>query len=170
LLEGKNVNLRIAEKDDVFLIMGWWGDVQYMGEYQDAMTKTHPELEKIMLENTIFFIIEKQDGVKIGHIAGWMIGRTMEIGFAMIPSERGKGYGTEAIQLMVDHLFLKKNVVRIQVTTDVRNVASQKALEKVGFVKEGIMRKYFYAKGNYRDHFLYSILREEWKEPKLNGR
>jgi len=167
LLEGKNVNLRIAEKDDVFLIMGWWNDQQYMGEYQDVMTKTLPEFEKIMLENTIFYIIEKKDGVKIGHIAGWMIGRTMEMGFALIPSERRKGYGTEAIQLMVDHLFLTKNVVRIQVTTDSRNVASQRALEKVGFVKEGTMRKYFYAEGNYRDHFLYSILREEWKEPKI---
>ncbi len=166
LLEGKNINLRIAEKDDVFLIMGWWSDTQYMGEYQDVMTKTQPELEKIMLENTIFFIIEK-DRVKIGHIAGWMIGKTMEMGFALIPIERGKGYGTEAIQLMVDHLFLTKDIVRIQVTTDVKNVMSQRALEKVGFVKEGTMRKYFYAKGNYRDHFVYSILREEWKEPKI---
>ncbi|MDI6904363.1 MAG: hypothetical protein QMD13_02565 [Candidatus Bathyarchaeia archaeon] len=49
LLEGKNVNLRIAEKDDVFLITGWWGDTQYMGEYQDVMTKTLPELEKLCL-------------------------------------------------------------------------------------------------------------------------
>jgi|Deesub1362B_J571_1020462.scaffolds.fasta_scaffold00654_6 diamine N-acetyltransferase len=167
LLEGKNINLRIAEKDDVLLIMRWWSDMQYMGEYQDVMNKTQPELEKIMLENTIFFIIEKKDGVKIGHINGWMLGRTMEIGFALTPSERGKGYGTEAIQLMVDHLFLTKDIVRIQATTDVKNVASQRALEKAGFVKEGTMRKYFYAKGNYTDHFLYSILREEWKEPKI---
>lgn len=167
MLEGKNVNLRIAEKDDVFLVMGWWGDAQYMGEYQDVMTKTLLEFEKIVLENTIFYIIEKKNGVKIGHIAGWMIGRTMAIGFALIPSERGKGYGTEAIQLMVDHLFLTKDVVRIQVTTDVRNLTSQRALEKSGFVKEGTMRKYFYAKGDYRDHFLYSILREEWIEPKI---
>ena len=141
-----------------------------MGEYQDVTTKTPQELRKIVLENTIFYIIEKKDGVKIGHVVGWMIGRAMEIGFALISSERGKGYGTEAIQLIVNHLFLTKNVVRIQATTDVRNVMSQKALEKVGFVKEGTMRKYFYAKGNYRNHFLYSILRGEWKEPKLNGR
>jgi ribosomal-protein-alanine N-acetyltransferase len=164
LLEGKNVNLRIAEKADVLLIMRWWTDMYYMGEYQDAMTKNRPELEKIMLEKTIFFIIEK-NGVKIGHINGWMIGRTMELGFALIPSERGKSYGTEAIQLMVDHLFLTKDIFRIQVTIDIRNVASKKALEKVGFAKEGTMRKYFYAKGKYRNHFLYSILREEWKEP-----
>lgn len=157
----------IAEKDDVVLVMEWWCDARYMGEYQDVMTKTLAEFEKIILENTTFYLIEKKDGVKIGHIAGWMIGRTMEIGFALIPSERGKGYGTEAIRLMVDYLFLTKDIVRIQVTTDVRNMASQRVLEKSGFVKEGTMRKYFYAKGDYRDHFLYSILREEWKEPKI---
>ncbi|UCE96023.1 MAG: GNAT family N-acetyltransferase [Candidatus Bathyarchaeota archaeon] len=165
MLEGKTINLRVAEEDDVSLIVGWWGNTQYMGEYQDVMTKTLPEFKKIVLENTIFLIIEKNE-VKIGHIVGWMIGRTMEIGFALIPSERGKGYGTEAIQLMVDHLFLTKDIARIQVTTDVRNKASQRALENVGFAKEGTMRKYFYAKGNYRDHFLYSILRDEWKELK----
>lgn len=167
MLEGKNINLRIAEKADVFLIMRWWSDTHYMGKYQDAMTKTQAELEKIMLENTIFYIIEKKGGVKIGHISSWMIGRTTELGFALISSERGKGYGTEAIQLMAGHLFLTKNVVRIQATTDVRNVASQRALEKAGFAKEGTMRKYFYAKGKYRDHFLYSVLREEWKEPRI---
>ena len=167
LLEGKKVNLRISEKSDVSLMMGWWDDAQYMGEYQDAMKKTLPELERIMLENTIFYVIEKKDGTKIGHIAGWMIGRAIEMGFALIPNERGKGYGAEAIQLMVDNLFLTKEAVRIQVTTDVRNVASQKALEKVGFAKEGTMRKYFYVKGSYRDHFLYSILKEEWKEPEI---
>jgi ribosomal-protein-alanine N-acetyltransferase len=167
LLEGKNVNLRIAEKADIFLIMRWWGDTHYMGKYQDVMTKTRLELEEIMLKDTSFYIIEKKDGVEVGHINGWMIGKTIELGFALISSERGKGYGTEAIQLIVDHLFLTKDIVRIQVTTDVRNMASQRVLEKVGFVKEGTMRKYFYAKGKYRDHFLYSILREEWKEPEI---
>lgn len=164
LLEGKKVNLRISNKNDVSLMMRWWSDVQYMGEYQDAMTKTLPELERIMLKDTIFYVIEKKGGTKIGHIASWMVGRAIEMGFALIPSERGKGYGTEAIQLMVDNLFLTKDAARIQVTTDVRNVASQKALEKAGFEKEGTMRRYFYAKGNYRDHFLYSILKEEWKK------
>lgn len=83
-----------------------------------------------MFEDTVFFMIKK-DGVKIGHINGWVIGRTMEIGFALMPSERRKGYGTEAIRLMVDYLFLTKDIVRIQATTAVENVASQRALEKL---------------------------------------
>ncbi|MCW3986128.1 MAG: GNAT family N-acetyltransferase [Candidatus Bathyarchaeota archaeon] len=167
MLEGKNVNLRRAEKEDVSLVAQWWSSSEYMGEYQDVLKISQAELEKVMLEDTVFFIIEKKDEAKIGHITAWMRGRMMEIGFALVLGERGKGYGTEVIQLMVDYLFLKKDVVRIQTSTNTQNVASQRALEKAGFLKEGTMRKSWYAKGNYRDHHLYSILREEWKEPKI---
>ena len=85
----------------------------------------------------------------------------------MLPSERGKGYGTEALQLMVDYLFLSKDVMRIQAQTDQRNKASQKILEKVGFKKEGALRKSFFIRGEWQDDYVYSILREEWKEPKI---
>jgi RimJ/RimL family protein N-acetyltransferase len=161
------VNLRKAEQGDVSLVMQWWSDQQYMGEYQDTMRLSKKEFEKIMLRNLTFFIIEKKSRTRIGHIGAWTIGRTMEIGFALVPNERRKGYGTEAIQLMIDHLFLTKDVVRIQVSADTSNIASQRALEKSGFSKEGIMRKSWYTRGQYRDHFLYSILREEWKEPRV---
>ena len=85
----------------------------------------------------------------------------------MRASERGKGYGIEAIQMMVDYIFLEKDIVRIQAPTGTKNIPSQKTLEKAGFSKEGIMRKSWYAKGEYIDQYLYSILREEWKEPKV---
>jgi RimJ/RimL family protein N-acetyltransferase len=167
LLEGKTVNLRNASKEDVSTVMRWWSDPQYMGKYQDTRMLPREELEKVMLENTIFFIIEKKDGMMIGHIGSWKLGRTMEMGFALVPSERRKGYGEGAIQLMVDYLFLTKYVVRIQASTDAENNASQRALERVGFTKEAIMRKYRYTRGEYKDHYLYSILREDWKEPKI---
>ena len=162
------MNLRKAEKDDVSLVAKWWRKSQYMGEYQDTLTIPKEKLEKVMLKDTIFFIIEKKDGTKIGHIGGWMHGRIcMEIGFALVPSERGKGYGTEAIQMMVDYLFLEKDIVRVQAPAAPGNIASQKALEKADFSKEGLMRKSWFARGEYMDQYLYSILREEWKEPKI---
>jgi RimJ/RimL family protein N-acetyltransferase len=168
LLEGKLVNLRTAEKDDASLIARWWSDQKYLGEYQDPIKVPKDRIEKNLLEGkTFFFIIEKKNGSKIGHVTGGKRGRSIEIGFALVPNERGKGYGKEAIQIMVDYLFLSKDIVRIQSSTDTRNLASHKVLEKVGFIKEGTMRKTHYAKGEYKDLFLYSILREEWKEPKI---
>jgi len=58
-------------------------------------------------------------------------------------------------------------LVRIQAVTDARNVASQKVLEKAGFQNEGRLRKEEFVRGEWRDRYLYSILREEWKEPKI---
>jgi len=68
---------------------------------------------------------------------------------------------------MVDYVFLSKDITRIQAHTDARNMASQKVLRKVGFKKEGIIRKSVFARGEWRDRALFNILREEWKEPKI---
>jgi len=71
------------------------------------------------------------------------------------------------VKIMVDYLFLSKDAMRIQAQTDQRNVASQKVLEKVGFKKEGTLRKNFFMRGEWTDDYIYSIIREEWKEPKI---
>jgi RimJ/RimL family protein N-acetyltransferase len=57
--------------------------------------------------------------------------------------------------------------VRVQAITGVDNFASQRVLEKAGFTKEGIIRKSAFIRGEWKDGCLYSILREEWKEPKI---
>ena len=84
-----------------------------------------------------------------------------------MPTDRRKGYASEAIRIMVDYLFLSKDIIRIQAKVDPENLASWKALEKTGFTREGILRKTFYCRGEWRDDCMYSILREEWKEPKI---
>ena len=91
----------------------------------------------------------------------------MEIGYSLVPDERRKGYCSEAVEIMVDYLFLSKDIPRIQAHTDIENVASQKVLEKAGFKKEGILRKESFFRGEWRSSCVYSILREEWKEPKI---
>ena len=78
-----------------------------------------------------------------------------------------KGYASEAIMIMVDYLFLSKDLERIQAKADPENIASCKALEKAGFKREGILRKTFFCRGKWKDDCMFSILREEWKEPKI---
>jgi ribosomal-protein-alanine N-acetyltransferase len=132
------------------------------------------EIEKDYDKGTIEqtgFIIEKKDGSKIGYISHFVLvhpaGKLLEIGYSLVPSERGKGNGTEAVEIMVDYLSLSKDIMRVQACTDTRNVASQKVLEKAGFKNEGTLRKYLFLRGELRDACLYSILREEWKEPRM---
>ena len=173
MLEGKNVNLKVMEKEDLPLIAEWFSSPEVFGEYNTLRQMSKTEAEK-MFESPLelkTFIIEKKDGNKIGFVSHFYVlhpaARQLEIGYVLLPSERGKDYCTEAVNIMVDYLFLSKESRRIQAQTDLRNVASQKVLEKVGFKKEGTLRKNFFRRGEWRDTYLYSILREEWKEPKI---
>jgi ribosomal-protein-alanine N-acetyltransferase len=170
LLEGKNVNLRIMEKEDVPMVADWLCNLDFWGEYNPVMQMSKADLQK-MYDNWSpeerWFLIEKKDGTKVGSIGHRPVGRTQEIGYCVLPSERKKGYCSEAVTIMVDYLFLSKDIVRVQAHTDVRNEVSQKVLEKAGFKKEGVVRKDAFFWGEWRDGCLYSILREEWKQPKI---
>ena len=170
MLEGKNVNLRIVEKEDLSFYVNWVNDPSFFGEYnpleQAAKVEMEKEYDTAPSERKRFFV-EMKDGTKIGVVGVFPVGDLWEIGFALIPSERGKGYGTEAVTIFVDYLFLSRDLVRIQATTDPRNKGSQRILETVGFKREGIVRKSMFIHGEWRDLQLYSILREEWKEPKI---
>jgi RimJ/RimL family protein N-acetyltransferase len=170
LLEGKSINLRIMEKEDLSFYVKWVNDPRFFGEYNPLEQTTKAEMEKgydtAPSERKRFFV-EKKDGTKIGVVGVFPVGDLWEMGFALIPSERGKGYGTEAVTIFVDYLFLSRDLVRIQAATDLRNMASQRILETVGFKREGIVRKSMFIHGEWRDLQLYSILREEWKEPKI---
>jgi RimJ/RimL family protein N-acetyltransferase len=171
LLEGRNVNLRLAEKEDLPLLTDWSNDPKFIGEFmwfptQNSRTEMAKRYDNLTPDNK-WFLLEKKDGAKIGWIGHFLFGTLLEIFYYLLPSERGKGYCTEATELMVDYLFLSRNAMRIQAHTDVRNEGSQKVLEKAGFKKEGVVRKSLFTRGEWRDFYLYSILREEWKEPKI---
>jgi RimJ/RimL family protein N-acetyltransferase len=171
LLEGKIVNLKIMEKEDLSLFTEWWSDQAFWGEYlpfPEQLSKANAEKLLATFGFNVFFV-QKKDGEKIGNVTFYnsYIGgnRLLEMGYAIIPSERGKGYCTEATQLMVDYLFLSMDIGRITASPSIENKGSQRVLEKAGFTKEGTIRNS--ARGARRDSYLYSILREEWKEPKI---
>jgi RimJ/RimL family protein N-acetyltransferase len=174
LLEGKLVNVRVMEKEDLPLFAEWVNKPEFFGEYnplrQISKTEIEKDYDKRSHEET-GFIIEKKDGSKIGYICHFNLmhpaGKLLEIGYSLVPNERDKGYCTEAVRIMMDYLFLSRDTMRVQACTDTRNLASQKVLEKVGFKKEGTMRKCLFLRGELRDAYLYSILREEWKEPRI---
>jgi ribosomal-protein-alanine N-acetyltransferase len=170
LLEGKLVNLRVREKEDLPWVAESHSNPEFFGIYKPLIQISRAELEKnygnAPPENR-WFIIETKDKSKVGEIGHFLDGRLWEIGYSIVPDEREKGYGTEAAKIMVDYLFLSKDTVRIQTHIDPRNIASQKVIEKNGFKKEGLIRKFSFIKGKWRDMLLYSILREEWKTPKI---
>jgi ribosomal-protein-alanine N-acetyltransferase len=158
------------EKEDLPLLADWSNNPEFFGESiwfpQQSLAEREKRYDNLARDSGWFFV-EKKDGTKIGTMFHFLTGNLLEIGYILVPSERGKGYCSEAVKIMVDYLFLSRELVRVQAITDVDNFASQRVLEKAGFKKEGILRKSGFIRGEWRDRCLFSILREEWKEPKI---
>ncbi|MFG2867374.1 GNAT family N-acetyltransferase [Streptomyces sp. NPDC048338] len=83
------------------------------------------------------------------------------LAIGLVPSARGRGIGTRAQQLLVEYLFDHTRADRIQAWTDHDNVAEQRALEKAGFVEEGVLRSAVWRGGQWNDLVIYSVLRAE---------
>jgi RimJ/RimL family protein N-acetyltransferase len=84
-----------------------------------------------------------------------------EIGILIAPEHRGRGIGTEAQRLLVDHLFATTPTVRIWAGTEVENTAEQNALERCGFQREGLLRSNHFRAGQWRDAYVYGLLRSD---------
>jgi len=83
------------------------------------------------------------------------------MGIALLPEARGQGYGTQAHRALARYLFAHTTVQRIEAATEVGNVAEQRALEKAGFTREGVLRSTGWRDGAYRDGVWYSMLRAD---------
>jgi len=90
---------------------------------------------------------------------------TWNVGIGLLAKERGKGYGTRAQRLLVEYLFSHTQYYRIEAGTESTNIAEQRALEKVGFTREGVIRGASFRAGKWRDMVSYSIVRTDVELP-----
>ncbi|MCU0489191.1 MAG: GNAT family N-acetyltransferase [Anaerolineales bacterium] len=90
--------------------------------------------------------------------------RGLEIGGTWYtPQFQRTTVNTEAKYLLLEHAFERLGCIRVQFKTDLRNLRSQRAIERIGAVKEGVLRKQLITPtGVERDSVYYSILNDEW--------
>lgn len=90
--------------------------------------------------------------------------RSLEIGWTWLAaSAQRSAVNTEAKLMLLKHAFEDQGALRVQFRTDGRNLRSQQALERMGAVREGVLRKERITyDGAVRDAVCYSILDEEW--------
>jgi len=84
-----------------------------------------------------------------------------EIGVLVLPEHRGRGVGTQAQVLLRDYLLDHTRAERVQAVTDVENLAEQRALDKAGFTREGLLRNAQWRGGRWHDQYLYSYVRSD---------
>ena len=126
MLQGNRVNLRVVEQEDLPLLVKWFNDPKVLGKHNPIYQTSRRDMEKVMESNhsteSQRFIIENKDGNKIGFMNYFTVtwdgvGRLLTIAYFMVPNERGKGYCTEASKIIVDFLFLSREIPCIQATT-----------------------------------------------------
>ncbi len=89
--------------------------------------------------------------------------RRAEIGYALARSAWGAGLMHEALQALVGHAFDALQLRRLEADIDPRNTASARSLERLGFVREGVLRERWIVDGEVSDSALYGLLQRDWR-------
>lgn len=111
-------------------------------------------------------MIEAPDGERAGFV-NWRLAHAgspfecAEFGISLWPRWRGQGLGTEAQRLLVRYIFAHTTLNRIQAGTAAENYAEQRALEKAGFTREGVLRGMAWRDGAWRDEMIYGVIRSD---------
>jgi ribosomal-protein-alanine N-acetyltransferase len=175
------VTLRPVYEDDLEAIARFSVEPDAVGEFEwtgftdPRRLRRRWEEDGLLADDSSYLAVVTPDGSFAGCVSWRSPGATpirgtpprtssivpLEIGIALLPEHRGKGYGSAAQSALVDYLFATTAVHRIQATTAAGNLAEQKALEKVGFRREGVLRALGYQAGRWVDGVIYSVLRDD---------
>jgi RimJ/RimL family protein N-acetyltransferase len=170
-----SVRLRDITLEDADMLDAWSADEHDSGGFndfgagpnvidRDALAKGPYRNER----NGMLIIERVADGAAVGTV-GWhrvTYGPNPEssawnFGIDVIPEARGQGHGSDAQRLLAEWLFEHTEANRVEASTDIDNIAEQRALEKAGFTREGIARGAQFRDGRYRDLVTYARLRTD---------
>lgn len=167
---GRNVRFAYLEEGDAELIHRWQSDpliAHEAGFLPRALSACRERIQRdIDNQSRDDFLVLLEDGTPIGHIAlieqeyvdGWG-----EVCLVLDPAWRGQGYGTDAVDALVDFALGELPLYRVEAFTHVTNAAALGALAKSGFVQEGVRRGACAHRGSRHDLAALSLLRPEWE-------
>lgn len=176
MLKGERVTLRALTRADLPRLCEFNNDleVELAGGGDPPMPQPLSRLEAEFDRNASeggrdkgTFAIEA-DGQMIGICALFNFNhtaRTCELGIAIGDKAYwGRGYGREAINLLLKYAFRYHNYRRVWLSTQAKNERAIRAYRACGFVEEGRQRQHVWSDGAYDDLVLMGILREEWEQ------
>ncbi len=174
MLKGKNLYLSKVETQDMEHMYEWFSNKEFLKfyDYYPPVPQTKEQVDKTFYdyenneESDVFVIKRIEDGQVIG-LAGYdEIVKENKVAtlFIGIGSKnfRGKGYGTESMNILLDYGFNDLDFHRIQLNVLEFNESAIALYEKSGFIKEGTYREFVIRDGKRYDLFLYGLLKNEW--------
>ncbi|MFZ5807923.1 MAG: GNAT family N-acetyltransferase [Chloroflexota bacterium] len=155
---------RVGLDDDIwrYMIYGWVRTEADMRRWIETVLE-----RQAMGSDLPFAVILLKSGKAVGATRYLDIrpkDRGVEIGGTWYGRQYQRtGVNTECKYLLLQHAFERLRCIRVQFKTDLRNVRSQKAIERLGAVKEGVLRNHMILPdGTIRHSVYYSIVAEEW--------
>jgi len=110
-------------------------------------------------------IERKEDGALLGDCAFCVLAEDnhqAEIGFTLAREHQGRGYATEAVGRLLEHLFSDYGLHRVRAMCDVGNLPSARLMERLGMRREACMVEAYRTRGGWRSEYHYAILHREW--------
>lgn len=168
-MEGEEIELRPVEKEDIEFLR----DGVNNPEVRKHIGNTRPqnlENEEDFFENVVesddvhllicrenqpMGIVSLEEKEEPANIA--------ELGIWLHPKYHGEGYGTEAVELILEHGFRQLNYYKLFARAHADNQASKKLWKKHGFEREGEFREHVLVEGERKDVIYYGLLRGEYR-------
>lgn len=172
---GSTIRLRDSTLEDADRLDAWSSDSDVLGEFNDfglppsAVDREALASGPLRNERNGELIVERlADREPIGSISWHRVAygpnggsSAWNIGVSLVPEARGHGYGGEAQRLLAEYLFATTEYDRVEASTDVDNIAEQRALEKASFTREGVLRGAQERHGVKHDLVNYARLRSD---------
>jgi RimJ/RimL family protein N-acetyltransferase len=171
MLTGPSVQLRLVREADLGVLYAHHLHLANRGDFYPQGVRSEPEYRRRFQETGfwgddrgLLVIVDRADGI-LGHVQFFRTVNYLdeiEVAYHVYdPAQRGKGVATEAVGLMVRHLFELKPVNRIRLVIHPGNLASRRVAEKCGFTHEGTARGALFLRGRHHDVEIHSILRRD---------
>lgn len=175
MIYGKRIRLRGIEHADLSCFQQWLNDPEVTEGLATFMPLSSADEEQWFERLGRLDQAEKPLAIELSEGESWrLIGnssffniewmnRSAEVGIVLgDKSVWNKGYGSEAMHLLLKHGFETLNLHRIYLRVYSTNPRARRSYEKVGFRLEGTLRDAIYRRGRYADVHIMSVLRSEW--------
>ncbi|MCI4346271.1 MAG: GNAT family N-acetyltransferase [Thermoplasmata archaeon] len=169
------MRLRTPRAEDLPLLFDWYNDPELVAPFDRFSVDTFEGFERALAEAPTdpgslaprYIFERREDGKLLGFVGFYSAHPVLSLTDVWYvlgdTGERRKGYGLEAVELLVAHLFRAFRFERVGATCDVENLPSVKLLERLGFTREGTLRRSLFHHGSWHDVHTYAVTREEWR-------
>jgi ribosomal-protein-alanine N-acetyltransferase len=178
MLIGKNVRLQPWTVEDAQLVADWLSDPEYLGEYYNVWPLSRAAMEHFIAEQAhgpeqhAYFIMSRDAKEYLGATGYWnpfaskfanKFFMGSELWWHVHPRFRRQGIASQAVCLLVNHIFDATPTERLQATIVVGNDASCRVAERAGMQRDGLYRNVGFLHGRYVNMHLYAIVRGDWE-------